>query len=161
MRRNTAGFMLTVALSLIIMTFSPAFAENSITVDRAGNSIIQTGQSINITVTTEQPATGTLTVFSPDKTTSWSIPISQPAGQHKYVFPDDFPTGANTTVFGPYNVSATMQMTVDTRVWNAEFKVEFFAVPDLPFGAIMATVASFAAFGLMKTKHKKPISRSK
>jgi len=42
-------------------------------VDHADNSIIQTGQSINITITTEQPATGTLTAFSPDKTTSWSL----------------------------------------------------------------------------------------
>jgi hypothetical protein len=36
-------------------------------------------------------------------------------------------------------------MNVNRFVWKTQFQVQFFVVPDLPFGTLMAVVACFGA----------------
>jgi len=138
-------------LAWLALWLGSASAINEISVDPP---VINAGGTTMITLTTERNATGTLTVTDPNGN-SWvannPINIPNPAGgSQSWVFPTDFPAGANTNTVGSYNVTADVTMTIGPIIWHTEFKVEFFVIPEVPFGVVMATIASFAAFGIIK-----------
>jgi hypothetical protein len=148
-RKMTLGAMsFVVLLELLLPLVSVASAvSNSIDVTPA---IINLGGQVTITLTTVGAAAGTLTVTQKSTMTSWTINIAQGAGSTAYVFPTVWPAGANTNAVGAYDVLATISIAGLPHTWNTQFQVEFFVVPELPLGILMATLASFAALGILK-----------
>ena len=113
-------------------------------------AIINLGNPITVTLTTVGPAAGTITVTQRSTGNSWTINIAQGAGSTAYVFPTAWPAGANTNTAGAYDVLADITIAGLKYTWKTQFQVEFFVVPELPLGILMATVASFAAWGMLK-----------
>ena len=149
-RKMTLGAMsFVVLLELLLPLVSVALAaSNSIDVTPA---VLNLGGSTTITLTTAEAAVGTLTVTYKPTMTSWTINIAQGAGSTAYVFPTAWPAGANTNAVGDYDVQASITIGSHTPdPWNTAFRVEFFVVPELPLGILMATLASFAALGILK-----------
>lgn len=111
-------------------------------------TITTPGQSTNITLVTPRAATGTLNVTCVASGNSWTRPINTAWNGTDYTqawtFPTDF-SGANTNTLGLYDVVANLTMSVGRFVWKTEFEVQFFVVPDLPLGTLMAVVACFGA----------------
>lgn len=135
--------ILASAMLFILYSAAPAFAVNSITVNPA---IINVGQTTTITLTVEQAATGKLVVTYKPTNVSWfaktDINIPSGGGSQSWIFPTDFEVGASTNNVGDYDVSATVDW-----IPPGHFMVEFFVIPDLPFGTLMAVVACFGAVG--------------
>jgi len=103
------------------------------------------GGSTDITLITPVRALGTLTVKCVASSNSWSTSIDTGSTcKQEWTFPDDFP-GADTNTIGMYDVIADITMNVGKFKWVTSFMVEFFVVPDLPFGTIMAIIACFVA----------------
>jgi hypothetical protein len=134
--------MLVVALFASYSTAIVFSSGNSITVNPG---VIPQGGTVVITVTTVKAASGTLMVTYEPTNTQWTsltpLSIGAGGGSQSWTFPSsDFP-GSNTDNIGNYVVNATIN-------WLpvAHFTVEFFVVPDLPFGTLMAVVACFGAF---------------
>ena len=127
------------------------YATNAIGVNPG---IINSGDTTTITLTVEQGATGKIKVTAPDGNTNWTNAVGKDinivgSGSQSWTFPNDFETGANTTNVGSYHVEAD----ISGSKFYSTFKVEFFVVPDLPFGTLMAVVACFGAFiGYKKLK---------
>jgi hypothetical protein len=138
-----------MALFLFYTVATVYAGTNTIT---ANPGIINKGATTQITVTTDFEAHGKLKVTYKPTSTSWfaTVDINIPSGggsQH-WIFPTDFETGANTDNVGDYDVTATI-----TSIKSATFRAEFFVVPDLPFGTLMAVVACFGAvIGYKKLK---------
>ena len=125
-------------------------ASNSIDVTPA---IVNLNGQVTITLTTVGPAVGIMTVTQKATGKSWSTIVNQPAGSTQYVFPSNIWIGAtppNTNVVGSYDVLASIAIGIDCFEWLTQFEVEFFVVPELPLSILMATIASFAAFGMLK-----------
>jgi len=148
-RKMSLGAMsFVVLLELLLPLVSVASASNTLDVTPA---VINLGGQVTITLTTEEAAVGTLTVTHKPTMTSWTINIAQLAGSTAYVFPTAWPAGANTNAVGDYDVQASVTIGNHTPIpWAASFRVEFFVVPELPLGILMATLASFAALGILK-----------
>ena len=135
------GFIIAVAL-LVVGSVQLVLAVNDIS---ANPGHIVVGQKVIITLTTEAPATGTITVnqtATPGST--WSLPISVPAGVNTWTFPDDWPAGANTDVPGYYDVVADILMIVGRFEWETQFQAGFIVIPEV-LGPIMALIACFGA----------------
>jgi hypothetical protein len=132
-----------LALVLFATAIAPACAVNSITVNPG---LINVGETTVITLTLEQAATGKLVVTYNPTNVSWfailDINIPSGGGSQSWTFPTDFQSGANTNGIGDYQVNATIDW-----IPPGHFKVEFFVIPDLPFGTLMATVGCFGAVG--------------
>jgi len=142
MQKNRTIAIIAVTLALFILySVTPAFAVNSITVDPG---IINVGDTTTITLTVEKAATGKLKVTYKPTGDFWfataDINIPAGGGSQSWIFPTDFEAGANTNNVGDYDVEATIDW-----VPPGHFRVEFFVIPDLPFGTIMAIVACFGA----------------
>jgi len=116
-------------------------------------TITTPGGSTAILLITPTRAIGTLTVKCLASGNEWSTSIDTGLiGMQSWTFPDDFP-GADTNTLGMYYVSAEITMMVGKYTWRTTFRVEFFVIPDLPFGTIMAVVALFGAvIGYTKIK---------
>lgn len=152
MQKKILGLSFIVGL-LVIWSIIPVLAANKISVNPG---IIKPGEKVTITLTLDVPTNGgTLNVTHKPSGTSWiiSIPAFGP-GFQSWTFPDDWPAGANTNELGDYDVVADMDITPDPE--PETFRVEFFVIPELLFGSVAATIASFAAvIGFMKFKNHK------
>ena len=132
---------------MTVFIFSVASASNTLDVTPA---IINLGGQVTITLTTVGAAAGTIKVTQKSTMASWTINIAQGAGSTSYVFPTVWPAGANTNAVGAYDINATITIAGVPSTWKTMFQVEFFVVPELPLGILMATLASFAALGILK-----------
>jgi len=142
------GFILATAL-LVVGSVQLALAVNKLSVNPG---YILIGQKVNITLTTELAATGTITVTQNATGNSWSININVPAGSNSWTFPDDWPAGANTDELGYYDVLADITMKISKYTWKTQFQAGFLVIPE-PFGPIMAIIACFSAvIGFRKFK---------
>jgi len=85
---------------------------------------------------------------------AWVIITNSEGGSRSFTFPDDF-TGLNgepsTNTFGKYYVFFIF---IHLCVCKIDFDCSsFFSIPELPFGSLMATTASFGALlGLVAVK---------
>jgi len=144
-------FVVLMELLLPLVSVASATDNNQIDVTPA---IINLSGQVNITLTTVGPAVGTIKVTQNATGESWLTPVNQPAGPTQYVFPSGIWIGAtppNTNVEGSYDVLANITIKIfGDWVWSTKFQVEFFVVPELPLGVLMATIASFAAWGMLR-----------
>jgi len=156
MQKKILAIVVITLTLFLVYAITPAFAVNSITVDPG---IINVGETTKITLTVEKAATGKLKVtYKPTgdfwfATTDINIPAG--GGSQSWTFPTDFEAGANTNNIGDYDVEATIDW-----VPPGHFKVEFFVIPDLPFGTIMAIVACFGAVAGYTKLRRPPIKNN-
>lgn len=142
--------VVVTVFGMLMLLAVPASAINQIAVNPP---VINEGERVTITLTTELAANGTLTVTDPNGT-SWSTPVnitSASGGTQTWTFPDNF-TSANTTIAGSYNITATASMNVTgTRIWDSEFKVAFLVIPEFSsIILILFAIASIAVLGFKK-----------
>lgn len=146
MQKAKTAIVVAVAVALFTLyAASPALATQGLSVDPG---IIGVGKKTTITLTMEVAATGKLNVTCVLTGNSWyattDISIPSGGGSQSWVFPDDFGAGANTGTVGSYKANATIE---GGTFIGSTFRVEFFVIPDLPFGSIMAVIGCFAAIG--------------
>lgn len=142
-----------IVFGILVFLAVPASAINQITVNPP---VINEGEPVTITLTTGLAANGTLTVTDPNGT-SWSTPInitSAGGGTQTWTFPDNF-TGANTTIAGSYNITATATMNVTgTQIWDSEFAVAFLVIPEFSsIILVLFAIATIAVLGFKKFEH--------
>jgi hypothetical protein len=124
----------------------------SVTVTTTPNEIIPGGSTV-ITVTCDEEASGSITVYAPGGSYSKSIEIPAGGGSVSVTYPDEF-TGADSNVVGEYQVSVRL----DGREFSAAFRVHFIVhvIPEIPLvGTAGATVAMLLAVGLHTVKRRK------
>jgi hypothetical protein len=101
---------------------------------------IYPGGATTITIWCNEDAAGSITVITPLGSPS-AVSITLTANVSESVeYPTDFP-GGNTKELGRYEVIVALK----GQEWRAVFWVSFIVIPEVPFGTIMATVASFGA----------------
>lgn len=137
------------AFAMVLFLFYTAATVHAINQINVNPEIINPGQHTTITLSTGKPATGNLSVKDPNGNI-WAstIPINIPGatgGTQSWDYFTDFEEGANTNTPGSYDVIANVTIDLDTIEWTTEFKIEFFVIPDLPLGTLMAVVACFGA----------------
>lgn len=150
MQKNKSIVLMAFVMALFLFyTVATVYATNGISVS---SGVISPGGTTTITLTVEKGATGTMKVTAPDNTTVWVSVVGISivgSGSQSWIFPTDFPAGANATNPGSYKVEAD----IVGSIYYTTFKVEFFVAPDLPFGTLMAVVACFGAvIGYKKLK---------
>lgn len=153
--------LVLIVFSLPVLLALPASATNGISVNPP---VINAGETVNITVTTELSANGTLTVTDPNGT-SWSAPLNitgTRGGTQTWTFPENF-TGANTTTDGSYNITAAMTMNMTgTRTWNTEFKINFIVIPEFSSTMfILFAITSIVVLSFRRFKQKTNKTRIK
>jgi hypothetical protein len=116
------------------------------------------GGSTTITLVTPLRATGTLKVKCVGTGEEWLATVDTGStGTQTWTFPSNSFVGLtppNTNTMGMYDVVADIIMNVSTFKWKTTFMVEFFVIPVLPLGTLMAVVACFGAVGgYIKLRH--------
>jgi len=147
--QKKATVVIAFTLTLFVLySAAPALAlSTGLYVDPG--TITTPGGSTTITLVTPVRAVGTLTVKCDASGEEWRASIDTGVTCiQSWTFPSSDFVGAtppNTNTIGMYNVVAEISMNVGNYVWRTNFMVEFFVIPDLPFGTIMAVVACFGA----------------
>jgi len=148
----------SLALAVVVVALFLSYALATVQALNPGiyvdpGTITVPGGSTTITLVTPKRATGTLTVKCIASGKSWTTAVDTGTShQEIWKFPDDFPT-ADTYTNGMYDVTADITMNVGRFKWVTSFEVQFFVVPDLPLGTLMAVVACFGAvMGYKKLK---------
>jgi len=156
MQKKATVVIISMLTLFILYSAAPALAlSTGLYVDPG--TIMTPGGSTTITLVTPVRAVGTLKVKCVASGEEWSASIDTGVtGIQTWIFPSsDFVgiTPPNTETLGMYDVVADIEMMVGKYVWKTTFMVEFFVIPDLPFGTVMAVVAFFgAAAGYTKLK---------
>jgi hypothetical protein len=140
---------LFLALFLVISMVQAA----SVTVTTTPTEITP-GESTVITVTCDQGADGSITVYTPGGPYSKSISIPAGGGSVSITYPNDF-SGANSDVIGEYRVTIDL----DGEEFSATFRVSFnvHVIPEIPLvGTAGAAVAMLSGLGLFMIKRRRP-----
>jgi hypothetical protein len=148
-RKITLGaIMVAIIVELALI---PAIAMAGVNTISISPSVVNFGSTTTITLTTDRQCAGTMSVKDPNGvviTSGTNVNIGAGGGSQTWTWPTDFPGAAY--IIGPYDVTAAVTMAANSYVWQTSFVIEFFVVPELPLGILMATIASFAAMGMLK-----------
>lgn len=149
--KTTAAIGLALALTLFVLcSAAPALALFPGLHVNPG-TITTPGGSTNITLITPLRAVGTIKVKCLASGQEWSATVDTGStGMQTWTFPSSSFVGLtppNTNTVGMYDAVADITMNISRFTWKTRFMVEFFVIPDLPFGTLMAVVACFGAVG--------------
>ena len=150
MKKILLPFIIFVLLTLTFISMAQAV---SVTVTCIPETIIL-GESTTLTVACDQDATGSITVITPGGDSS-AVSITISAGDSaSVVYPDEFPSPANTSEIGEYEVIIFLS----GNPFKASFWVSFnvHVIPDFPLlGTAGATVAMLSGLGLHIIKRRR------
>jgi len=142
-------------ITLVLMSLLAFLAIGIVNAPEVGvtcnpETITTPGGTTTITVSSDENVDGSITVITPITHTPYVVSITVTGGgSTSKVYPTDF-TGASSTEIGEYEVIVS----VANEEFRACFWVYFEVIPEIPFGTIMATVASFAALGVLIKKKR-------
>lgn len=142
MKKILLGFATVVLLTFIFLGVAHAW-EVGVT---CNPEVISTPNgTTTITVTSDEDAGGTITVYTPGVDQASMVGITIPAGESiQKVYPTDFPDPANTSEVGEYEVVVYLQAAGE-KSKRACFWVSFNVIPEVRYGTVMATVACLVA----------------
>ena len=148
--KKTLPVLTTILLAFLLVGIVNAV---SVTVTTVPDSIIPGGSTV-ITVTADEAATGSVTVYTPSNTPYVAaIAIPSPGASDSVTFPDDF-IGASSAEIGEYEVTIFL----NGREFKATFYVSFtvHVVPEFAIvGTAGAGVAMLSGLGIHAIKKRK------
>jgi hypothetical protein len=150
-RKTTLGALsIIILLEILVPLACAALAPSPPSSISVAPGTIPLGAPVAITVFNGGPGAAQVILKVTDPYGSiWAATmVLIPAGSaHTWWYPDNFPAGASTDIAGWYDVNAYGLVPGNA---HASFQVWFFVVPEIPLGILMATIASFAAWGVLK-----------
>jgi len=129
------------AVSLLAASSDRGMDNPNVIITCSPEVISSTEGTTTITVTSSKKGIGFIRVIGPDGNSSMvGIRILHDGGSVSKKYPDDF-RGDITLQNGEY----TVEVFFAGRMWNTNFYVTFFVIPEFPLGTLMAVAASLIA----------------